>query len=61
MEKTTIIKLAGAREAGVKWYTGNKKIAIVKEGRIYPKSTGNATITAKYKGKTYKCSVNRKR
>ena len=41
----------------IKWSSSNKKVASVKNGVVFAKRTGKATIKAKYKGKTYKCKV----
>ena len=55
--KTKTIKLKGASAKKVRWTTSNKKTATVKKGKIKAKKVGKATITAKYKGKKYKCQV----
>ena len=50
-------KLIGA-SGTVKWSSSNKKIATVsKKGVIKAKAFGKCTITAKSKGKTYKCRI----
>lgn len=54
-QKVTL-KLNGA-SGSVKWKSGNKKIATVKKGKVTAKKKGKTTITATYKGKTYKCKV----
>ena len=42
----------------VKWTSSNKKVATVSaKGLIKGVKTGKATISAKYKGKTYKCEI----
>ncbi|MCM1284624.1 MAG: Ig-like domain-containing protein [Acetobacter sp.] len=43
--------------SGVTWKTSNKSVITVSKGKIKANATGNATITAKYKKKTYKCKV----
>ena len=55
--QTRKIKLSGASANKVKWSSSNKKVAIVSGGRITAKKAGKAVITARYKGKKYKCSV----
>lgn len=55
--KSKKIKLSGAKAGKVKWSTSNRKVAVVKGGKITAKKTGKAVITAKYKGKKYKCKV----
>ena len=49
------IKLKGVKKPV--WKSSNKRIAIVKNGKVIAKKTGKVTITATYKGKSYKCSV----
>ena len=45
----------------IKWSTSDKKIATVsKKGVVKAVGNGKATITAKYLGKTYKCTVTAK-
>jgi len=42
----------------VKWSSSNSKVAsVTKNGYVTAKSKGTATITAKVKGKTYKCKI----
>lgn len=42
----------------VRWTTSNKKVATVtSKGKIVMRGIGKCTITAKYKGKKYKCKV----
>lgn len=44
---------------GVKWSSSNKKVATVSSGGLVTaRKAGKATITAKYKGKKYNCTVN---
>ena len=55
--KTLKNKLIGAT-GGVKWISSNKKGATVSgKGTIKAKAFGKCTITAKYKGKAYKCKI----
>ena len=49
------LKLAGAKNPI--WKSSNGKIAVVKNGKVIAKKTGKATISATYKGKSYKCTV----
>lgn len=51
------LSLKGVAAGKVKWGTGNKKIAIVKNGIIKAYKPGNVYIIAKYKKKTYRCKV----
>ena len=55
------ICLDKANNKKVKWRSSNKKIVSIKKDgeycRITGKKKGKAVITAKYKGKTYKCKV----
>ncbi len=54
---TYTLKLSGA-SGSVKWSSSNKLVASVStKGKVTALSTGNATITANYKKKKYKCSV----
>lgn len=41
----------------VQWSSSNKKVATVKNGVVTGKKAGKATITAKHKGKKYRCRV----
>lgn len=52
---TYTLKLAGAKNPV--WKSSNGKIAVVKNGKVIARKTGKATITATYKGKSYKCTV----
>ena len=52
---TYTLKLAGAKNPV--WKSSNGKIAIVKNGKVIARKSGKATITATYKGKSYKCTV----
>lgn len=52
---TYTLKLAGAKNPV--WKSSNSKIAVVKNGKVIAKKTGKATISATYKGKSYKCTV----
>lgn len=42
----------------VKWYSSNKKIAVVSNGKIKAKKSGQTVITAKVGNKKYRCKVN---
>lgn len=54
-QKTTL-KLKNSKN--VKWSSSDKKLLTVsKKGVVKAKKAGKATVTAKYKGKKYKCSV----
>ena len=55
--KTYKLKLKNAKAKKVKWTSSKKSIATVKKGKITTKKAGKATITAKYKGKKYKCKL----
>lgn len=55
--KSFTLKLSNAKASKIKWSTSNKKIATVKNGKVKALKKGKATITAKYKGKSYKCKV----
>ena len=55
--KTLTLTLKNARKSKVKWSSSNKKIATVKKGKVTPKKNGTVKIRAKYKGKTYTCTV----
>ena len=51
------LKVSGTK-AKIKWSSSNKKIATVsKKGTVKAKSIGSCTITAKVKGRKYKCKV----
>lgn len=41
----------------VKWNSSNKKVATVKKGKVKAVKAGNCTVTAKVRGKKYKCKV----
>lgn len=51
------IKLINASSKSVKWSSSNKSVATVNKGKIKAIEPGKATITAKYKNKSYKCKV----
>lgn len=51
------IKLNNASSKSVKWSSSNKSVATVNKGKIKGIAPGKATITAKYKNKSYKCKV----
>ena len=55
--KSYKLKLKNAKASKVKWSSSNKKIAVVSKGKVTAKKVGKATVTAKYKGKSYKCKV----
>lgn len=55
--ETQLILLDGADSKKVEWTSGNEKIADVENGVIKGIKTGKTTVTAKYKGKKYKCNV----
>ena len=51
------LKITGTKKK-VTWKSSNKKIATVsKKGKVTAKKTGKVTITAKVRGKKYKCKV----
>lgn len=49
------LKLSGAKNP--LWKSSNSKIAVVKNGKVIAKKTGKVTVTATYKGKSYKCII----
>lgn len=49
------LKLTGAKNPV--WKSSNSKIAIVKNGKVIARKSGKVTISATYKGKSYKCIV----
>ena len=56
--KKLTLKLKNAKASKVKWSSSKKKVATVsKKGVVKAKKKGKATITAKYKGKKYKCKI----
>ncbi len=56
--KTVKLKLKNSKAKNVKWSSNNKKVAKVsKNGLVKALKKGKATITAKYKGKKYKCKI----
>lgn len=56
--ETASLKLKSAKASKVKWSSKNKKIATVSQkGLVKGKKKGTAKIIAKYKKKTYKCTV----
>lgn len=56
--KKLTLKLKNAKASKVKWSSSKKKVATVsKNGVVKAKKKGKATITAKYKGKKYKCKI----
>lgn len=52
---TYTLKLAGAKNPV--WKSSNGKIAVVKNGKVIARKSGKVTISATYKGKSYKCTV----
>ena len=54
--KSVTLKVKGTK-AKVKWLTSNKKVAVVKKGKVTGKKAGKAVITAKVGKKAYKCKV----
>ena len=56
--KTCKLTLKKATAKKVKWSSSKKSVATVsKSGTVKAKKAGKATITAKYKGKKYRCKV----
>ena len=55
--KSKTIILSGVPAKKVKWSSSNKAVARVSKGKITGRKPGKAVITAKYKGKQYKCKV----
>ena len=55
--KSKTIKLTGVPANKVKWTSSDKAVARVSKGKITGRKPGKAVITAKYKGKQYKCKV----
>ena len=56
--KSKKIKLKNAKKSRVKWSSANKKIAkVTSAGKIKAIKAGTTYISAKYKGKIYKCKV----
>ena len=56
--KKSTLKLKNATASKVKWSSSKKSVASVSsKGVVKAKKAGKATIKAKYKGKTYKCTV----
>lgn len=51
------LKLKKAKAKKVKWKTSKKSVATVSKGIVTAVKAGKTTITAKYKGKKYKCKV----
>lgn len=56
VKKSVTLKVNGTK-GKVTWTSSNKKVAIVKNGKITAKKKGKATITAKVKGTALKCAV----
>ncbi len=57
IKETYTLKLKGAKKSKVKWSSSNKKVAIVKNGKITARKIGKCVVTAKYNGKKYKCTI----
>lgn len=56
--KTLKLKLKNAKASKIKWKSSKKKVASVsKKGLVKAKKKGKTIITAKYKGKKYKCKI----
>ena len=55
------LKIKGIKAKKVKWSSSNKKVATVKKGIVKAKKKGRVIITAKVKGKKYKCKINVKK
>ena len=56
--KKYTLKLKNANASNVKWKSSKKSVATVSDkGVVKAKKNGKTTITATYKGKTYKCTV----
>lgn len=53
---STTLKVTGTKKK-VTWTTSNKKVAIVKNGKVTGIKAGEATITAKVGSKKYTCNV----
>ena len=51
------IRLKGAKASRVRWSSSKKSVASVSKGKIKARKPGKATITARYKGKKYRCKV----
>lgn len=51
------IRLKGAKAGRVSWRSSKKSVASVSNGKIRAKKAGKAVITARYKGKRYRCRV----
>ncbi len=58
VNSTLQLKLKKAKASKVKWSSSKKAVATVsKKGKVVAKKAGKTTITAKYKGKKYKCKI----
>ena len=56
--KTLHLKINGVKAKKVKWKSSNKKVATVsKNGTVKAVKSGNATISGKYKGITFKTKI----
>ena len=56
--KTLQLKINGVKAKKVKWKSSNKKVATVsKNGTVKAVKSGNATISGKYKGITFKTKI----
>lgn len=54
---TVKLKLSGVSSKQVTWSSSNKSVATVNKGTVKALKGGSATITAKAKGKKYRCRV----
>ena len=54
--KTLILKMTNDGKI-TEWKSSNTKVATVKDGKVTAKAVGTATISGKYNGKNYKCTV----
>lgn len=58
VERTVQLRLKNAVKSDIVWKSSKRSVAIVSQkGKVYARSKGTCKITAKYKGKTYRCTV----
>lgn len=58
VNETLKLKLKNAKAKKVKWKSSRKKVArVTKNGRVKALKKGKVVISAKYKGKKYKCKI----